>query len=373
MLAATAATAIAVVQLIDGDVSARADLRAASDVGLHHGDDELATTPMSNLCHLDVEQGRFAEAEESLVDALRMSEERDTPICSMWQLGVRARLRLLQGRWSEAEADAQAVLAAGGIRLGLLWPHLVLGLLAARLRRRSPNPHLDELWRVVTTLDLPGPLTTAVAALAEQAWITRRPDPGSTHRGRRPARPGPRGPERREPAAVGAPGRGRRARPRRRRRRARRAARPRPTCGYERALAAWDGGSAADLLARSRCSTASTPEPWRRCSGLGCARRASPRCRGAPSPPPRANPAGLTARQLEVLGLLAEGFSNADIAARLVISQRTTDHHVSAILTKLAVRSRGEAAAAARRLGVSGADDARPPATAAAPRPTAQA
>ena len=65
-----------------------------------------------------------------------------------------------------------------------------------------------------------------------------------------------------------------------------------------------------------------------------------------------ANPAGLTGRQLAVLELLAEGLSNADIAARLVISPKTADHHVSAILAKLGVRNRGEAAAAARRMNV---------------------
>src|SRR5690606_6353750 len=73
--------------------------------------------------------------------------------------------------------------------------------------------------------------------------------------------------------------------------------------------------------------------------------------RGA-SPATRENPNGLTSRQLEVLALLAEGLSNADIAARLVISPKTADHHVSAILGKLDVRSRGEAAAAARKLGL---------------------
>ena len=51
----------------------------------------------------------------------------------------------------------------------------------------------------------------------------------------------------------------------------------------------------------------------------------------------RANPAGLTARQLAVLELLREGLTNAEIAERLVLSVRTVDHHVAAILSKLGV------------------------------------
>ena len=66
----------------------------------------------------------------------------------------------------------------------------------------------------------------------------------------------------------------------------------------------------------------------------------------------RANPAGLTPRQLAVLGLLREGLTNAEIADRLVLSVRTVDHHVAAVLDKLGVRSRREAAAAADELGV---------------------
>ena len=71
-----------------------------------------------------------------------------------------------------------------------------------------------------------------------------------------------------------------------------------------------------------------------------------------PRPGTRENPAGLTARELEVLALLAQGLRNAAIAAELVVSERTVDHHVSAILRKLDVRTRGEAAAEAGRLGV---------------------
>jgi DNA-binding NarL/FixJ family response regulator len=66
----------------------------------------------------------------------------------------------------------------------------------------------------------------------------------------------------------------------------------------------------------------------------------------------RANPHGLTARELQVLPFLAEGLRNAEIAQRLIVSQKTVDHHVSAILRKLGVRTRGEAAARATRLGM---------------------
>ena len=64
------------------------------------------------------------------------------------------------------------------------------------------------------------------------------------------------------------------------------------------------------------------------------------------------NPSGLTARELEVLALLGQGLRNADIARRLVVSPKTVDHHVSAVLRKMGVRTRGEAGAEAARLGL---------------------
>jgi DNA-binding CsgD family transcriptional regulator len=64
------------------------------------------------------------------------------------------------------------------------------------------------------------------------------------------------------------------------------------------------------------------------------------------------NPAGLTAREVEVLGLVAEGLRNGEIAERLFVAEKTVDHHVSSILRKLEVPTRGRAAAEAVRLGI---------------------
>jgi DNA-binding CsgD family transcriptional regulator/tetratricopeptide (TPR) repeat protein len=349
----TAAIGLSVARLFAGDLGARADLLAASEIGIRQQIDDLATAPMSNLAHVDVQQGRYAEANDVLTDALEISERRDTPICSMWQRGVRARLRLLEGRWAEAESDASTVLAAGHIPLGRLWPHLVLGLLTVRRETPEENPHLDELWRIVIGLDTPGMFAAAVAALAEQAWLLRRPDPRledprvamlaqADFAGRSEAM-GPvrvwtqrlaidriqRLPPVRDVEAT-VP----------------------PEQPYEQALTAWDdeGDATTGLLAAlpvlDDLGAAAVAARFR-----GRLREAGisgiPRGRTATT---RAHPAGLTARQADVLELLVEGLSNADIAGRLFISIKTADHHVSAILTKLDVRSRREAAAVARRM-----------------------
>ena len=66
----------------------------------------------------------------------------------------------------------------------------------------------------------------------------------------------------------------------------------------------------------------------------------------------RENPAGLTARQLEVLALVTEGLTNSEIAERLVVSPRTAEHHVAAVLAKLGAATRRDAARRAAELGL---------------------
>jgi DNA-binding CsgD family transcriptional regulator len=119
---------------------------------------------------------------------------------------------------------------------------------------------------------------------------------------------------------------------------------------YEAALARADSGDEPTLRRAHEELTSLDARPAagivaRRLRDRGA--RAVPR---GPRPSTRGNPAQLTSRELEVLGLVAEGLRNADIAKRLHLSPRTVDHHVSAILRKLDVKSRGEAAVVAATL-----------------------
>jgi DNA-binding CsgD family transcriptional regulator/tetratricopeptide (TPR) repeat protein len=123
-------------------------------------------------------------------------------------------------------------------------------------------------------------------------------------------------------------------------------------CSYERALALSHSTVADDLfMALSLVDNLGALPLGRilrdRLRDLGVAR--IPRGR---APSTRENPAGLTDRQVEVLRLLAVGLTNAEIASRLVLSVRTVDTHVAAILGKLEASTRRDAARRAAELGV---------------------
>lgn len=112
------------------------------------------------------------------------------------------------------------------------------------------------------------------------------------------------------------------------------------------------------LLAGAPSDRARALGTFRELGAAAALRRASlsdagPLRRGrGPSRAAQASPAGLTARELQVLVMLAQGLSNKAIARSLSISAKTVDHHVSAVLGKLSVSSRGQAAARARDLGL---------------------
>jgi DNA-binding CsgD family transcriptional regulator len=117
---------------------------------------------------------------------------------------------------------------------------------------------------------------------------------------------------------------------------------------------------AASLLARRRRkeAAAALQDAWRAAGQLAavpmCAEIATLARWGridlaapAPPPPPDPHPAGLTPREREVITLLSNGLSNAEIARTLYISEKTASVHVSNIMRKLGVTSRLQAATAA--------------------------
>jgi DNA-binding CsgD family transcriptional regulator len=118
-------------------------------------------------------------------------------------------------------------------------------------------------------------------------------------------------------------------------------------CGYEAALALLAGDAPALVRALETFDSLGA----RPAAAIAKARlraQGASYPRGGPRPGTRANPYGLTTRQLETLELVREGLTTPQIAARLHISPKTADHHITAVLTKMDVRSRAEAA---RKLG----------------------
>jgi DNA-binding CsgD family transcriptional regulator/tetratricopeptide (TPR) repeat protein len=356
----------AAVALALGDQGAREELLGWIRTGVQHGLEEPTSQGYSNIVYLDVEQRRFDDAEQMMAIGLRFAHEHEQPICINWQTGARSRMRLMRGEWRDAVADANLVLGAGAALLSRTWPMITRGLVAVRTGEPSDHQLLDEAFDLARQIRDPARLLPAASALLERSWIRGQADPQCEVVA-----------EIAEACAAGSPALGwalgdllvwmQRVG----------LAVPEVDVVPEpyRMLLAGDAGAAAQEWEKlgatydRALALLDTGEPGPAfqgvsiLDGLGAdavAARARQLLRsaglvGVPARPrhsTRTNPAGLTARQLEVLALVGEGATNADVAQRLYISEKTVDHHVSAILQKLGVRSRIEAAHAARRLGI---------------------
>ena len=276
---------------------------------------------------------------------------------------LRAELLLRRGDLAAAQEELE-VLAdpADDAGLALARP---LALLARVLARRGEDEALDRLARARVVAEASGELFRlgpVVAAEAEVAWLLGAPPPATglpdgtpqdtawrwftgdrlfhVRRGGGEASPFEGCPE---GFALDLAGRSADAA----------AVWDRIDQPYEAALArAWSDDPAAAVEGLAALDLLDVPAAAARV-------RARLRARGVAAVPrgpirrTKANPAGLTDRQVEVLRLLAEGRTNAEIAERLVVSVRTVDHHVSAVLGRLGVTSRKEAAARAAQLGLS--------------------
>ena len=352
--------------LVDlGDADGLDDLREAARIASSIGHHEYTQRAYTNLVEGLYRLGKFDVLEDAIDAGLAFALDHDLD-AHRYNIGAhRCMLWMLQGRWDDAEEElwrlAQVpdpgVLASFGLS--------ALGRLLARKGDERATGVVDDAWKAATRTATVQSLAWAGTARVERAWLSGEYEQAKELARIPLERTSGKGGERyraeilrylklaghevevfdgcpeeyaaafsgdwREAAAywerVGAP--------------------------YERAIELTaseevepmlEGLSILDELGAAPAAALTR----RRLRDLGMSR--IPR---GPQTSTRANPAGLTDRQVDVLSLLSQGFTNAEIADQLVVSPRTVDHHVSAILSKLGAETRREAARMAQDLGVS--------------------
>jgi DNA-binding NarL/FixJ family response regulator len=319
-------------------------LRDSIAMAIRGGYGEITARGYTNLAELLMRAERLDELERTVADGLAFARERGF-WSHAYNLEVHRCLLLLRGGdWRAAEAGLWELVDTVDDP-GMLYAYSVPWL--GRLLARRGDPRADDLleraWEQAQRDRLLLGFAWAGIARAEWAWLAAAPEvaesvaatllPRLGHPGTAPFRAellrfmARAGLDLEAPAADpdGDP--------------------------YEAALEqalSGDEQAAADAL-RALDDLGATAAAHRVRERLRATGARVPR---GPRAATRDNPAGLTERQLAVLELLRDGLTNAEIAERLVVSVRTIDHHVAAVLGKLGVRSRRDADAAAQKLGV---------------------
>jgi DNA-binding CsgD family transcriptional regulator len=315
-----------------------------------------------NLVETGRDMLRFDLAERYAEEATRFLRDHDFELYRHHLSARIAQIALSRGRWDAAESEARGLLD-GTTRSSQARTHAleVLGILAARRGQPGAKVILDEAMTVAG----PGELQSIVplhAARAETAWLAGDllVTGDEAEAGLALAEPMgapfwysdlsfwawrtsrierlPDGTD--EAYVLHAAGAHRAAAEQWARR----------GCPYQQAEALADSNDETDLREALGLLQALGAQPLatrviRRLRDLGAGR--IPR---GPRATTRANPAGLSQRELEVLALIRAGARNAEIADRLVLSPKTVDHHVSAVFRKLGVRDRNAARREADRL-----------------------
>jgi DNA-binding CsgD family transcriptional regulator len=295
--------------------------------------------------------------------AIETSVRYDMRGVEMLARSVHAEILLWEGRWDEASDAAALALDATPYTASVAWR--VLGTIQARRGGAGARDALDRMWEIAGPAHALTSTDPAAAALAEYLWLGEEEDASLVGAlddvlafGLRVGNPWPSGalafwmwklgrldepPEGSQDfytwilrgetdrasefwAARGIP--------------------------YEQALALMHGTEPDRLVALRLCEElGALPLASKIRADLAAEGVAVPRGRSKRT---RDHPAGLTARQAEVLDLLVDGRTNVEIAQRLFLSSRTAENHVAAILLKLDVSTRDEAVARARELGLIG-------------------
>jgi DNA-binding CsgD family transcriptional regulator/tetratricopeptide (TPR) repeat protein len=333
-------------------------------IALEHDMHEHAGRAYANLVSVAARQHLSGPVLRYIPEGIEYCEEHEVQAHLHYIRAYGARFDLLRGRWDRAAQVAAELIEHQALAVSQRVPSLAV-LAIVRARRGDPgvDPLLDEAMKYALCTGELQRIGAVAAIRAEVAWYR-----GDLHRtaeevavGMRaaaghcegwivgelaywqhradPAIPPPA--YLAEPYALMIGGDWQAAA----------AAWLRLDAPYERALALLDGPEEALLESLSVLEQLGAGPlaaiVRQRLRDLGA--RSIPR---GPRASTRGNPGGLTSREVQVLTLLVQGHTNTELARRLHISAKTVDHHVSAILDKLEVRSRTEAVAAAFGLGI---------------------
>lgn len=339
-------------------------LRRAIDVAVAAGREEQAGRAYANLHALRNAERRFAEADRWYTEGVAYCDDHDVGTFGTCLRGERTSWLDRQGRWDEAIELSTELLDSSGVSpVNRLNPLITLGRIRARRGEPQAAALLEEAAGLADGTGEPDWIAQARLARTEAAWLQDRPDPAAAELARvvdvaprcdawvRSAvavwqqrlgltvtdpgqAPGPLALQLAGEARAAATawwGLG---------------------CSYEAAMALLDSGDEASLrkalVLLDELGAVGTAGATRR----RMRRRGFTGVPAGPRQTTRAHPAGLTRREQEVLALLAEGLSNGEISQQLFLSERTVDHHVSALLAKLGVSSRRAAAGEAARRGL---------------------
>jgi DNA-binding CsgD family transcriptional regulator/tetratricopeptide (TPR) repeat protein len=359
---------VGTVELRQGNLDGVARLDRSRDVAEQAGDELGVARAYSHAAAVLAARREWVLADRYIQPGLAFCRDRGLDAFQGWLTTLAAEAALARGRWDEAVSTAATILAwpADGFPHSRVSSLVILAQVRARRGEPGYRPLLDEAAQVAKAAPIGQVALLVAAARAEAAWLEGAP---ARRIGEETGSAGERGLadvrwfagelevwRHRAGLDGGDP-----------------AQLPEP---YRLEITGDTGGAArwwqerdctyeAALVLAGSCDRAALRRALDMLHELGArpaaavvARRlralGEQGVRRGPRPATAANPAGLTRREAEVLRLLAAGLSNAEIAARLVLSGRTVDHHVSAILRKLGARTRGQASEQAARLGLPG-------------------
>jgi DNA-binding CsgD family transcriptional regulator len=365
--AVQARVAIAVANWWCNPPAGQAQLEEALDLARRERVDGAVGFGYSHLTGMAMCFAMYAEAEHYANEGIEYCTQHDLDSYTPQLVAMRGDAELAQGRWTEAAASAALVLARHRAGVAAFTAFATIGRLRARRGEPGVWEALDEAKRQSEPSGELWRMAPVAAARAEAAWLEGRNGAvvEETEAAMELARTRDAG------WVLGELGVWRK-----------RAGHEESVAGAIEPYASELAGDWSTAASRWRAlgseyeaalalAHSADDEPLRQAyDGLRAmgaapaaaivARRLRSRgARGLPRGPrrrTRENPANLTGRELEILGLVAEGMRNGEIAERLFLSQKTVAHHVSAILRKLDVHTRGEAAAAAIRLGLTHQD-----------------